>query len=209
MGVLLVGGIYGWKMLSKPAASVSDENTAQTENLLGMQNTPEAERENASPHLNLPPQQESNTQATDIPDTQQAALPDDEPVIARVDQENATETADDAVQTAALIREQQTEPQTPDTTPEPTLLGNTSQQAVVTKMQFEFDKASWVSVKDGANKTLVYDLMRKGDTLKLKGTRPVDVFLGDGTGVKLQVNGENFNIDPFINAKKIAKFKIE
>jgi len=80
---------------------------------------------------------------------------------------------------------------------------------IIKKLEFKFTKNSWISVKDGKNKSLIYDLIHKGEVLKLSGKSPVNVFLGDGTGVELTVDGEEFDFKEHINTKNIAKFIIE
>jgi len=76
------------------------------------------------------------------------------------------------------------------------------------KIKFRFSKDSWISVKDANNKSLVYDLMRAGEELELKGAVPIRVFLGDATGVSLTVEEEAFDLSSYINRKNIAKFNV-
>jgi len=76
------------------------------------------------------------------------------------------------------------------------------------RIHFSFSKDSWVSVKDATDKSLVYDLMRAGEKLELKGVAPIRVFLGDATGVSLLVDEETFDMSRFINRKNIAKFNV-
>ncbi|MFK5987107.1 MAG: DUF4115 domain-containing protein, partial [Pseudomonadota bacterium] len=77
------------------------------------------------------------------------------------------------------------------------------------QLEFVFTKNSWISVKDGKNKSLIYDLIHKGEQLTLSGVSPIDIFLGDGTGVALTVDGEPFNFSTHINKKNIAKFIVK
>ncbi len=77
------------------------------------------------------------------------------------------------------------------------------------ELKFSFSKNSWISVKDGKNKSLIYDLVRKGEELILSGIYPIDVFLGDGTGVELMIDGQVYNFSEHINKKNIAKFIIK
>ncbi|MBF0265483.1 MAG: helix-turn-helix domain-containing protein, partial [Gammaproteobacteria bacterium] len=72
-----------------------------------------------------------------------------------------------------------------------------------------FEKDSWISIKDARKKSLVYDLMRKGEQLNLNGKAPISVFLGDATGVTLTVDDKAYDLSSRINSKNIAKFTIE
>jgi cytoskeleton protein RodZ len=77
------------------------------------------------------------------------------------------------------------------------------------QLEFKFNKNSWISVKDGSSKSLIYDLVHKGELLTFSGKPPMAIFLGDGTGVELIVDGKAFNFTQFINTKNIAKFVVE
>ena len=77
------------------------------------------------------------------------------------------------------------------------------------RLNLTFTKDSWISVKDARKKSLVYDLMRKGEQLSLKGKAPISVFLGDATGVVLTVDDEPYSLATHINNKNVAKFTVK
>jgi cytoskeleton protein RodZ len=77
------------------------------------------------------------------------------------------------------------------------------------ELQFKFTKNSWISVKEGNTKSLIYDLVHKGEVITLYGKAPVNIFLGDGTGVELSVDGKSYDFASHINTKKIAKFVVK
>ncbi len=75
-------------------------------------------------------------------------------------------------------------------------------------LNLAFQNDSWISAKDTTNKSLIYELIHKGEKISLLGIPPISVFLGDARGVKVTVDGKVFNLQPFINDKNIAKFTI-
>ncbi|MFK5892096.1 MAG: DUF4115 domain-containing protein [Pseudomonadota bacterium] len=92
---------------------------------------------------------------------------------------------------------------------DPATDSETKPQQLKKQLQFKFTKNSWISVKDGDTKSLIYDLIHKGESLTFSGKLPVNIFLGDGTGVELTVDGKLFDFTQFINKKNIAKFVLE
>lgn len=66
---------------------------------------------------------------------------------------------------------------------------------------------SWVDIKDSTGKRLIYELLRAGKQKKLSGQPPFKVFLGNAKGVKIEYNGEPFDVDKYKEGK-LARFKI-
>ena len=63
--------------------------------------------------------------------------------------------------------------------------------------------------KRWGEKTGGNEVSRKGEQLNLTAVPPVNVFLGDGTGVELTVNEQPYVFSQYINSKNIAKFEIQ
>ncbi len=114
--------------------------------------------------------------------------------------ERVVDGAETAVQEVAVTADE-TLDETAVSTPEKPLSRTLS-------LDFKFSKNSWISVKDGHQKSLIYDLKKKGEHLRLTGIAPIHVFLGDGTGVTLLVDDEPYDFSAYINKKNIAKFDI-
>lgn len=78
----------------------------------------------------------------------------------------------------------------------------------LTRAQFTLTQASWVEVYDTSGKRLYYNLAQAGDTLKVSGAGPLQVFLGNAPGVSIEMNGKPFNLAPFTHADNTARFRL-
>lgn len=78
----------------------------------------------------------------------------------------------------------------------------------VTHAQFTVRQASWIEVYDAAGKRLFYDLAPAGDTFDVSGTPPLQVFLGNSPGVRIESNGVPFNQAPFTQPDNTARFRL-
>lgn len=67
---------------------------------------------------------------------------------------------------------------------------------------------TWTDVKDANNYQLVYDLLRAGSSLELKGQAPFSVFLGNGHGVEIKINGEAVDISRRIRDDNTARLRV-
>ncbi len=66
---------------------------------------------------------------------------------------------------------------------------------------------TWADIKDATGFQLIYDLMRADTTLEMTGTAPFVVFLGNGHGVDVEINGERLDITSFIRDDNTARFQ--
>ena len=66
---------------------------------------------------------------------------------------------------------------------------------------------TWADIKDANGFQLIYDLMRADNTLVMTGAAPFDVFLGNGHGVDVEINGAPLDIKAFIRDDNTARFK--
>lgn len=57
------------------------------------------------------------------------------------------------------------------------------------ELRFEFREDCWLEVTDAEDRRLAYRLHQAGDLVRLQGTAPVSVFLGNAEGVRLTVDG--------------------
>lgn len=67
---------------------------------------------------------------------------------------------------------------------------------------------SWADVKDASEYQLLYDLLRADETVELVGQAPFSVFLGNGHGVEIRLNGEEINFASRIRDDNTARLKI-
>jgi len=67
---------------------------------------------------------------------------------------------------------------------------------------------TWVDIKDGNDFQMVYHLLRAGQSLKLTGSAPFSVFLGNGPGVEIQFNGKPIEFSARIRSDNTARLKI-
>ena len=68
---------------------------------------------------------------------------------------------------------------------------------------------TWADIKDATGFQLIYDLMRADSTLMMTGTAPFEVFLGNGHGVDVEINGEPVDITSFIRDDNTARFQTD
>jgi len=64
------------------------------------------------------------------------------------------------------------------------------------ELRFEFTQDCWLEVTDAEERRLAYRLHQAGDVVRLRGTAPVSVFLGNAEGVRLTVDGESVPLRP-------------
>jgi cytoskeleton protein RodZ len=78
----------------------------------------------------------------------------------------------------------------------------------VTHVRFTLGAASWVEVYDDSGKRLYYDLAGAGSNLDVSGAGPLQVFLGNAPGVSVELEGQPFDIKPFLRQDNTARFKL-
>lgn len=64
------------------------------------------------------------------------------------------------------------------------------------ELRFEFSEDCWLEVTDAGDRQLAYRLQQAGDVIRLRGTAPVSVFLGNAEGVRLALDGESVPVRP-------------
>jgi cytoskeleton protein RodZ len=67
---------------------------------------------------------------------------------------------------------------------------------------------TWADIKDSSDYQMVYDLLRADQSLELTGAAPFSVFLGNGHGVEIEINGEAFDFTSRIRDDNTARLKI-
>jgi cytoskeleton protein RodZ len=76
------------------------------------------------------------------------------------------------------------------------------------RMQFTYSGDSWTEVTDADGRRLFFGLARSGRTVEVEGRGPIVVFLGNAPGVTLVVDGDPFDIVPFIREGNVARLTI-
>lgn len=69
-------------------------------------------------------------------------------------------------------------------------------------------QVSWLEVDDANGVNLYYSLLEPNQKIKLKGTAPFRVFLGNAPEVTVKINGVSVNIEKYIRSNNIAHFSI-
>lgn len=70
--------------------------------------------------------------------------------------------------------------------------------------------ASWGDIKDASKFKLIQDLLKAGNSYKLVGKAPFKIFLGNGYGVEIKLNGESIDFSKHIkNSNNTARFELE
>jgi len=76
------------------------------------------------------------------------------------------------------------------------------------RLELFASKMSWLEVDDANGENLYYSLLEEGQQVKLSGTAPFKVFLGDAPQVKIKINDVSVNIEKYIRSNNIAHFRI-
>ena len=76
------------------------------------------------------------------------------------------------------------------------------------KLQIIIHADTWADVKDSNSYQLVYDLLRADSSLELSGQAPFTVFLGNGHGVEIMLNGEEVGFATRIRDDNTARLNV-
>lgn len=76
------------------------------------------------------------------------------------------------------------------------------------RMQFAYSGDSWTEVTDADGRRLFFGLARSGRTVEVEGRGPIVVFLGNAPGVTLVVDGNPFDINPYLREGNVARFTV-
>lgn len=114
------------------------------------------------------------------------------------------------------IFEQNAEPEVDVSTPKPVV--NTppsvpSAEAevvpeVMDRLHLSTEQESWITIHDSRDERVMYDLLKPNTTREVEGVAPFRVLLGYAAGVTLTINGEAFDVTPYIR-KNSARFTLE
>lgn len=101
----------------------------------------------------------------------------------------------------------------PLTTTQPENVVTIATQAPVTSeissLSLSASDDSWVQVKDGKGKRLVYEILKGGTQKSVQGVAPFDVLLGNGRNVSVQIDGHVFDHTSYISGPTSrAHFKV-
>jgi len=136
------------------------------------------------------------TALTDLADSATAAKP-----------ARATPPASKAP-SAATVHVAKAAPRAPAAAPAAAQAVTAGEGRDLTHVKFTLGAASWVEVYDNNGKRLYYDLAPAGDNLELSGTGPLQVFLGNAPGVSIELEGQPFDLKPFLRSDNTARFKL-
>ncbi|MBU0654737.1 MAG: DUF4115 domain-containing protein [Gammaproteobacteria bacterium] len=75
-------------------------------------------------------------------------------------------------------------------------------------VKLEFSEEVWMQVKDAGKKTLFESLNSAGSTKEFKASTPLDFKVGNASGVKIYLNGQEYNQAPHTKGS-VARFKVE
>jgi len=76
------------------------------------------------------------------------------------------------------------------------------------KLRIRVNADTWTDIKDSTDYQMVYDLLRAGQVLELTGAAPFSVFLGNGHGVEIEINGAEIDFINRIRDDNTARLKI-
>lgn len=114
---------------------------------------------------------------------------------------------DPATSEAVVTTEQGFVPETPAIfpviTPQALIPADSDQLTLITENE------SWIEVRDAEERVLMYSLYTKLGSIRLRGTAPFYVFLGNAPSVKVAINGTPMKLNTFIRGNRTAKFVID
>jgi cytoskeleton protein RodZ len=96
----------------------------------------------------------------------------------------------------------------PAAQPEPPTPAQAAMLASTNRLEFRFERESWVEVKDGEGTVLVSALQRAGTTQTLEGKPPFTLVVGNAAGVRLRYNDADVNLAPHARSD-VARLTLE
>lgn len=84
----------------------------------------------------------------------------------------------------------------PAAQPEPLAPADAALLASTARLEFRFERDSWVEVKDGQGTVVLSTLNRAGTTQSLEGRPPFAIVVGNASGVRLRFNDAEVNLAP-------------
>lgn len=90
----------------------------------------------------------------------------------------------------------------------PQVAGVVPDKVRLDKLVIRSEKDSWIEIFDADKKRVMYRLLRGGQSREIEGVAPFSVLLGYAHDVELSINGELFDVSPFI-VKNSARFRVE
>ena len=141
----------------------------------------------------------SETAAPETAAPETAAPETDEPVAAIAEREPAADESTSGGDSDVEVR---------DAAAEGSLVVAQIAPTGTDKLRVVVHADSWIDIKDATGFQLTYDLLRAGELIELVGEAPFSVFLGNGHGVELQFNGEDFDLAARIRDDNTARLKI-
>lgn len=115
-----------------------------------------------------------------------------------------SETVEDNAE--AAVEDSVEEPAVGET--EPVQSGGLIAPAGSDKLRITVIADTWADIKDSSDYQMVYDLLRADQSLELIGAAPFTVFLGNGHGVEIEINGEQYDFSFRIRDDNTARLKI-
>ena len=88
--------------------------------------------------------------------------------------------------------------------PLPTLAQSASQVT----LDIVYNQSTWAEIIDADGRIMTRKLMAAGQSQTLFGIAPIQVFLGNGVGVQVKLNGVLFHHWNWIDDSNVAKFKL-
>ncbi len=99
-------------------------------------------------------------------------------------------------------------PEAPAPQPEPTAPAQAALLASTGRLEFRFERDSWVEVKDGEGTVLVSALQRGGTTQTFEGKPPFSLVVGNAAGVRLRYNDADVPLAPHARSD-VARLTLE
>ena len=144
--------------------------------------------------------------AVDVPDAAAEAVSDGTPDITPIDPEPSR--APDIAARESEVRQDEApveqdapdEADIPDPGEAPRPPPPAAQAIAADVLEFSFDEDCWVEVFDGAGRVLRMDMSLAGEFLRVPGTAPFSVKLGNAWGAALAFNGAAVELEPHTRA---------
>jgi cytoskeleton protein RodZ len=77
------------------------------------------------------------------------------------------------------------------------------------ELRLVFVEDSWVEIHDAREERLLVGLMREGTERRLSGTPPYRVFLGNAPGVRVQIEGQDYDASRHARSDNTARFVLD
>lgn len=183
----------------QPISPPITEPTLEETPLLAQNSATTAEPETA-------PELEAENSTMEQPTTSDAAVVGSvEESVAAIDSEETPVENESAIETETSIENETETSQAPvlEENPEPM-----AAEDALDRLHLVVSADTWAEIKDSEGTRMIYDLIKADSDVEYAGVAPFSIFLGNATGVTIELNGKTQGFQSHIRKNRTARFQL-